>query len=302
MKMKQLTISLLICATALTSCIRDNLEPCRPLTLMLDIEDRNFSNVDDIEGMTPVDKDDPFANPVPVVHARLTDAATGETVEEFTATPDPDDPMCEVAFSDSLEYKKYVVTVWGGCKEAPEYEACSSSTYTFPTEGIPADVFVSRDTVVYEPCTPIHDMALKRVSGMLLVHNDRLPDVISSSQIDVSGIFSEVNSLLEYSGRTSCAFIFPFTIASSAGDTRSDRVATVQLPVAPSAAGTTSAVINSYFVGPSQVYTAPKVDVQIERNKITELRYRWEGDQGTTVYQNVDGQWKRISDLGTSEQ
>lgn len=46
---------LMIHMVGLTSCIRDEILPCPPLQVMIDIEDKNYDNIDFIEEKTGLD-------------------------------------------------------------------------------------------------------------------------------------------------------------------------------------------------------------------------------------------------------
>ena len=66
----------------LSSCVRDDIQPCPPLQVHIVVKDKNYFNVDKVELEERKSEDLAFREYVPTLYYMLRDAATGEVVEE----------------------------------------------------------------------------------------------------------------------------------------------------------------------------------------------------------------------------
>ena len=86
--MKTRNILYMILAVAvLSSCVRDEIEPCPPLQVNITVKDKNYFNVDKVELEERLPEDLAFREYIPTLHYMLRDAATGEVVEEQGVFP-----------------------------------------------------------------------------------------------------------------------------------------------------------------------------------------------------------------------
>lgn len=84
MKRKNRTYSLLLGAVLLTShaCVRDEIEPCPPLQVNIEVKDKNYFNVDKVELEEKLSEELAFRAYIPTLHYTLRDATTGKAVAE----------------------------------------------------------------------------------------------------------------------------------------------------------------------------------------------------------------------------
>ena len=75
-------LCMLLTTAALSSCVRDEIEPCPPLQVNITVKDKNYFNVDKVELEERLPEDLAFREYIPTLHYTLRDAATGEVVEE----------------------------------------------------------------------------------------------------------------------------------------------------------------------------------------------------------------------------
>ena len=77
-------IPLLLSAVVVSSCIRDDIQPCPPLQVMIDIQDKNYGNIDFVEQQTGldhrIDETLSFRSYIQKLFYVLYDLETGETV------------------------------------------------------------------------------------------------------------------------------------------------------------------------------------------------------------------------------
>ena len=43
------TLIVALATTLLTGCVREDIEPCPPLSVMIGVKDKNYSNIDEVE-------------------------------------------------------------------------------------------------------------------------------------------------------------------------------------------------------------------------------------------------------------
>lgn len=101
----------------LCGCIRDELEPCPPLRLSLEVADKNYVNSAaaarlGYEEERPEDL--PFREYVSDLAYRVSDLETGRVVAERALSPvEGDAGSVEVPLPADLPYGSYVLTAWG---------------------------------------------------------------------------------------------------------------------------------------------------------------------------------------------
>ena len=86
----------------LCACVRDKIPICPPLTVYLEVEEKNYGNIDDLGGLVPfLPEDRAFREYIPTLHCELVDANTGQVVEKMELFDVPTD---EAAFFLNLLY------------------------------------------------------------------------------------------------------------------------------------------------------------------------------------------------------
>lgn len=287
-------VSLLL-AMVSTACIRDEYPPCSALTVDIGIEDRNFSNISENPGVGIVGADASFADIISSLIVKLEDAETGETKETLCLEPGADDNQtCRAVFNDTLQYGKYVVTVWGNA-DVDFMQDKTDNIYRFEKQN--RDVFVCMDTVEYQPGSQIPVINLRRAVGMLLTEVKGLPSYVTDVRVSVSGLSLDVDRNLRYSGKTEWTERFPSGTAGGGSD-----MALLPMLISPSVRQTESEVVCRFYSGENLFLVVPDVKVTVERNRITPIRYEWNEDNTVMVFAFIDGQWEKITGLDVDEQ
>lgn len=282
----------------LLSCLRDEYPPCLPLTVEIGVADRNFSNISDVEGVGVVSDKAPLKEIVKSMCMRLEDYSTGALIEQRTITTQGEEPAMQVAFNDSLPYGQYIVTVWGNPAKEPQIVADGTARYEFnPSGGSADDLFVCRDTITYTAGGKVPEILLRRTKGMLLVGTVNMPSYISSVRMIANGLRETVDDNLSYSGSMDWSGTLPVASADISAPT-------VYTPILlpPSVKAGATEIVSRYYSDGTLMQLVSGVKVNIERNKVTQLRYEWDDSQNVKIYINVDGEWEKVTSLDIIEQ
>ena len=109
----------MLLALLAASCIRDDLEPCPPLNIMLSIEDKNYDNVATIEGLTGLTLAEPEDQPFRHYIQRLYYTLYRVDTQEAVITKRLHDVQGDAAMATvydipaDLPYGDYALVVWG---------------------------------------------------------------------------------------------------------------------------------------------------------------------------------------------
>ena len=124
--------NIIVTATALMAmagCIRDEYEPCPPLTIEVTVQDKNWSNIGEAvaEGLAAaVSEDLPFRDYVQSLTYELRDLSTGEIVSSAAAYPVSHDGLSEIlTFPESLPFGTYEINLWGNLDPSSKSEGVS---------------------------------------------------------------------------------------------------------------------------------------------------------------------------------
>lgn len=276
------------------SCVRDEYPPCAPLTVEIDIEDRNFNNISDVPELEAIKPETPFGKLITHLYIRLEDPATGKAIEDLKIVPSAEGRTCNVAFNDSLPYGKYVVTAWGNTTDGMSFSD-GYDQFRFETQN--RDIFVCRDTVDYQPAAPIPAIRLKRTVGMLLAEVKGLPTYVKSAKITAYGLREYVDADLKYHGETDWAEQMRIEESGSY-----ENMTLLPILLSPSVSEDATEVISRFYADENLLLAMPDIRVTLKRNSITRLRYEWKNDNIVNVYINVDGKWEQVTTLNVNEQ
>ncbi|MCM1029213.1 MAG: hypothetical protein NC342_01290 [Pseudoflavonifractor sp.] len=280
---------MLLMMASLSGCIRDDIAECPPLTVTVDIRDRNYFNVDEVELEERLPADLPFAHYMPTVHWTLRSLATGEIVDESelisvagsspTFTPD----IC-----GCIPHGEYVLTVWGGLESFEPLSSDLSELTFHPGEAEGRDIFLTNDTLLYDAWHDSYTVYMERTKGKLIIEKTGLPDDAVGSTKRVTGLFGRADRHFSYSGFTAATTHTPITPAES--------VVTETL-LAPSVGKDASAVSLTLDVsGPRPTLPLPhRVNVTMRRNELTVLRYAWNDTRRDfDIFLLVNGAWEVV--------
>lgn len=294
---------LLLLAVLLASCIRDDLEPCPPLSVMIDITDKNYDNIDFVEEQTGLDhrlsEDLPFRQYVPKLFYLLYDLDRRETVlVRHLHDVEGDALMATAYLPEDLPYGQYVLLVWGNILSEEGITADGRmGTYDLHRDHVEGyDLYMTCDTLLFDEYHYDYIVGLERIKGKLLIEGRNLPAHINWSRKAVSNVSGNFDYSYTYD------FDQPEYVVTEhdwSAETASSVVTDTYL--APTVPGEGSTVYMRFFDSPEMLepVAIPRdVDITMGRNEITVLRYDYDEDTGDfTISLLLDDGWKTIHDM-----
>lgn len=288
---------LLLLVVGMSSCIRDDIQPCPPLQVMIDIQDKNYSNIDFVEQQTGLihrlDENMSFRSYIQKLFYALYDLRTGELVlirhlHDVTG----DAAMATAYLPEDLPFGRYRLVVWGNINtETGILE--NGRFYDLHMGGVEGyDVYMTADELLYDEWNYQYIVKLKRLKGELLIQTEGFPDGIGWSQKMVTNVMGNVDYGLHYS--ESEDVITQRTWTKSAGYVSNTCIA-------PSASENGSEVRALLYDSPAMtesVIEVQPVTTTLRRNEITVLRYVYNPDTGTTdAFILMDDGWNEVINL-----
>lgn len=288
---------LLLLSAAFSACIRDDIQPCPPLQVMIDIRDKNYSNIDFVEQQTGlayrVDETRSFRHYIKKLFYALYDLQTGEIVlirhlHDVTG----DAAMATAYLPEDLPFGRYGLVVWGNINsEAGILE--NGLIYDLHMGGVEGyDVYMTAEELVYDEWHYKYVVELKRLKGELLIQAEGFPDGIGWSKKLVTNVMGSVDYGLHYSDSEDV--ITQRTWGKSVGYVSNTYIA-------PSASEGGSEVTVLLYDSPEMkesVIELQPVTITVRRNEITVLRYVYDADTGTTdAFVLLNDGWNEIIDL-----
>ena len=283
------------------SCIRADLEPCPPLTFTLDVQDKNYFNVDEAARYGLVQAKDenlPFRDYVSTVYCALYNAETGEMVcEQKNREVNGDASTETVAFPQDLPYGRYVVTVWGNMKSE---EPLSEDATQAEMEAVGAqanDIYLATDTIDYNYDTSFHKLSLHRTKGALVIEAEGLPENINYSVKDISNVYSVVTKDFEYGNvtqvRTHTDWENPTSIRTHTVlcPSEGEEASTLQVYFLDKSELSQTGFSRAGGSGQKSMIVPDDVNITLRRNELTVLRYVYR-EPGIEVYILVNDRWE----------
>lgn len=286
----------------LPSCIRDTIESCPPLRVMIAVEDKNYENIGAVELHTGldhrVDETMNFGSYVKKLFYVMYNLDTGERVllrrlHDVTG----DALMATVYLPDDLPFGRYGLVVWGNI--LGEEGLLSDSTFVSydlhrnHVEGY--DVYMSADELVYDEENYDYVVKLKRLKGKLIIQAENFPDEIHSSEKEVSGVAGNVDVALNYTEPETVVTYRTWNFQPGTG-------VVSHTSLSPSIAEDAT-VVEAYLFGSADtiqpLFHLQPVKATIHRNEITVLRYVYDASSGhVDAYIFVDDGWDKVVNLG----
>lgn len=297
--------SILLCLLALlclTACVRDEIQPCPPLTVKIGIADKNYKNIEEIQALTgglvkPLDEDMPFKSYIQKLFYILCDAETGEVVFSRSLHDVEEESKLATGYlPEDLPFGKYALIVWGNIlSEEPIWKDNDYTTYSMHIDGKEGyDVYMTCDTLLYDAEHYNYTVMLNRVKGKLLIVAENIPPQVSWSRKWVNNLSSQLNSDHEYSGRTCMLNEYEWG---------TEPTISTQTYLSPTTNenNARSTVHVEFFDEPERVeptLTPNDVSVQIKRNEITAIRYVYdETADDFDIYVCVNDNWELVHGL-----
>lgn len=258
----------------LCGCIRDELGPCPPLRLSLEVTDKNYINVKAASrlGLEEIRSEAlPFASYVSSLQYRLADAETGEVIiEQPLKAVEGESGTLTLPLPEDIPFGRYVLTAWGNLSE-DEGESLGDdpAKLVLHPDNLPgADVYLASDTLVYDESEYAYTFGMKRVKGKLVVSVEDMPEAFRYSEKEITAISGHVDNRFTYTD--SLSFHIPTVWP------RPERIITKTL-LAPSIGPAESLFRIRFYVGDSAEgdnWIIPEnISITMERNKLTVLRY-----------------------------
>lgn len=280
---------ILLTVPTLASCIRDEIEDCPPLHVNIAVKDKNYFNADKVDMEERRAEDLAFREYVPTLFYMLRDAKTGEVVEEQGVFEvKGDEPVVPITFCECLPHGKYILTVWGGTDDLTTLNEDRTSLTLHPENVEGNDVYLVNDTLVYDAYNYDYTMEMERTKGKLVVLAEGLPEGFGKMDFSVDNIFGKVNSNFIYSGQSSVDIKQDFSLAP---------LVKASACLAPSRTAKGSVLDVNFFKtndDPAHRTLSPDdVNISMERNTITMLKYVFEEDK-VTIYIKVNDGWEEV--------
>lgn len=284
-------------AMSFTSCVREDLDQCPPLRINIEVKDKNYFNVDQTAPEEKRDEKQPFRSFIPTLSyclSRLNDDGTQQVVvEEKGFEVEGDGLTYPVSFDPDMPFGKYVFMVWGGMKKRGELDLGKDDLLLDPKHSQGDDVYQICDTLVYDENHYCYTSEMERTKGKLVIWSEDLPAGYNVMDTEVSNLYGIVNPNFQYSEETS---VFQKSEIKAGAKNKTS----IFLP--PSFQKDES-VVDVYFRknsgegagSSSSVLTPDDVEVSMERNKITVLRYVYDSKRNRfTIYMKVNNNWEEI--------
>lgn len=291
--MKNIGYTLLLSTLLFSSCVRDEVVPCPPLTVNIAVKDKNYFNVDKVELEEKKSEDLAFREYVPTLYYQLRDAATGNVVEEkgvFNVAGD--DKTLSITLSNRIPHGKYVLTVWGGLKDNAPLGDDPLAVILHEESMEDGDYYMTNDTLIYDAWNYTHTAELERTKGKLIVQVENLPENVNYMGKQISGLLQHLDCEFNYSGITSVKKSFEWG---------SEPEIITQTLLSPSHKEKGSVVDVDFFDDAAKATPtlSPKnVSITMKRNELTVLKYVYDDEKGEfAIYILMNDSWDVIYDM-----
>lgn len=292
---------LLLAILALASCIRDDLEPCPPLSIKLDITDKNYTNVAAVERATGLALALPADQPFRYYIQRLYYTLYNRDTQQLITTRRLHDVQGEAEMATvydipaDLPYGNYALVVWGNI-DSDEGIMGNGGAYDLHQDRVEGyDVYHGLLTFTYDEYHTDFVCPLQRVKGNLLILAEGLPANVNWSRKAVTGVSGNVGYGLDYTEGDAETVVTERNWQAGLNDVNS------QTYLAPTVTSKSTIYVRFFDSPEMQTPTAEPapVDVQMNRNEITAIRYVYDPATGQFhIYLLVDDSWKVVHDMG----
>ena len=270
------------------SCIKEDMKPCPHLQLNIEIKDKNYFNINNIELEEHKGENLPFKEYIPTLHYTLYDFNTGNIVEQKNVfNVSGDEKTFQITFPENMPLGKYVFTVWGGLadetalKDDPE----KATLHVGNKEG--NDLYLSNDTLIYNVDNYHYTINMERTKGKLIVQLVNLPHAIVHSENSIDSLFKRVDRHFNYSESTS---------VYNQSDWKTAPETVIKTVLAPSGKDQYSLLRLNFYATAQHDLSAltPKgINIAMRRNELTVLKYVYDDSGDFRIYMLVNDSWEQ---------
>lgn len=276
-----------------SACIRDEVPPCPPLSVKLEVKDKNYFNIKHADGLEPRLADNlPFSEYIPTLYYRLSDAKTGEVIEsQGVFKVEGKENLFELPICGTcLPHGKYVVTVWGGLNEDTALLGDGTKLNLHPDHKMGDDVFLANDTLVYDYQHSDYVMQMERTKGKLLVQVEGLSQGHYIADLHIDKLFGSLTNNWDYNNDVSVEM-------HHEEDLSEDGKTKMGFFLAPSVAEKESVLSAEMSLkGESEKLPQKDVCITMFRNELTILRYIFDNGK-LEIYLKINDNWEIIKSM-----
>lgn len=295
------TYLLLLLALLAASCIRDDLEPCPPLSIKLSITDKNYENVRTVEEATGLSlalpEDQPFRYYIQRLYYTLYNRDTEELITTRRLHDVQGDAQMATVYDipADLPYGNYALVVWGNIA-SDEGIMGNGGSYDLHQDRVEGyDVYHGLLTFTYDEYNAEFVCPLQRVKGQLLILAEQLPADVNWSRKAVTGVSGNVSYDLQYAPGEAATVVTERSWQAGLTATHSET------DLAPTVTDKSTVYVRFFDSETMETPVAEPqpVDVTMHRNEITALRYVYDQQKDQfTIYILVDDSWRVVHAMG----
>lgn len=285
----------------LSSCIHEELPPCPQLQVTLEVEDKNYHNINSAVrfGFEEWRSEElPFGDYVGTLTYRLHNVETGEEVLAAPVTSvEGDKQKFALPIPENISFGTYVLTAYGNLADsnilAQEYKGAELHPDNLPGE----DLYLAHDTLVYDQLTYDYTVGMKRVKGKLIIHVEGMPAQYRASSKTITQLSGYVDSHFNYHRpldmRIDTTWVVPGEILT-------------KTILAPSLEHDLSVLTLRFFEGnqcnESAFWISPEtVAMNMRRNELTIMRYVYDKSCCCfKIYILVNDHWEMLHSMEIS--
>lgn len=282
--------NLILVSLILVSCIKEDYSGCpAPGTITVEVRDKNYDNIEEIQGLLRLDERLPFSSYLTTL-AIWRHAEGAATSESFETVLGEGETAYTVDQSCLLPGRQELVVVGNEAIKAQKYNMTALTRELFPQGREYADIYIGSEDIT-SPLYEDHVIWMYRVKGKLLVLPVDIPSDIVGVEVSVGDVYRTVGKDLAYSGSGEVAKSFDIA--------QSDNGLVLSIIVAPSISPANESPVTIRFTKQDRsIVTLSNIYTRISRNRISVIRPAYHQDSGEwTLETLVDGRWIRIDNL-----
>lgn len=293
MKNKIILLTLLFGAVSLTSCLKEHGRDKCPsnYSVVIEIKDKNYSNIADIPGMTPQDEHLPFSQYISNLSYHLTNLNSGQVTIKAPAQVTELTQESISLFFQNLEDGNYSLRVFGNTDRAPELRDGLSVYQLHPAKQESTDIYIAEANLNFSPEAATQHVQLQRAKGYLSIQFEGLPDTVGMIGLRMGPVYGEIDQHLNYNTETEIEKKFTNLQYPST---------TLTLHGAPTPTGKNSTLRLALYRTAQDTEPfayLPDIALNMARNKITALQIDYKPEGGIEIWIYTEGGWIKLHEL-----